>query len=684
MIKRSLLYVAALAIGLIFASGQAVGQSSNVRPRTTTSIVTASPVVVGDPDTGLLRLISQTSAVGPNGVWSMKVSIPDLDPGLTAVLNLHDRSRSRLGFQNSLDIGQLGTVLDSSGEIALDDIPQDLSGALTFHIDLNDGALEAEPGQVQLQREGIYPVLLELRDVQGNVLDRLLTHLIRLPEAQQDQSLHPLRVALGVDLRLPPAHQPDDTIRISDESSERLSNYLDVLVQLPAIPVTIRYNPETIETLEASQNVTDQLLYDALTRETNDLHIVGPYVDIDRSALINQGLEQSVIDLVERGKTVLDELDPGSISQYTWISESRLAEQEAKIHWNEGKRRLVLPQSSLTNQFPPPPATPRLPFDLDLEGSSFRVFALDNDLQSYFTNDDYDDPVLRAHYLLAELSLLFFSDLDQVGGAVIVPPRIWDPNPIFLTTLLDGITRSQLLDAVSMERIFQLPNDLDSSGNKVARSLRDPIEQVALLERDDYDLTVQRLESFGSMVEDSAGEALVRHLTEQLPISLSADLSSESRIAYWNNIRATLDSEFDHISAPPSTSFTLTAREDEVPLRFRNDSDYPLRVRVEFASDKLDFPKGNTIQLVLEPNSVTDHNVSVQVRSTGSFPMTVRVWTADREMPIVESRITIRSSVLSGAGAAMTISALVILALWWGRHIIKTRKLKQVNESLAA
>ncbi|MFV1990286.1 MAG: hypothetical protein ACC652_06055, partial [Acidimicrobiales bacterium] len=292
MNTRALLYLAALAVTLVFAGGQAVGQSSAVQPRPrATPTVAPQQVTVGDPDTGILKLVDQSIAVGPNGVWFVSVNLPELAPGHSIVLNVHDRVKGRSGFHDSLGLGELGIALSSTGELPLAEIPQDSNGAFTFRVDLNDGSLTAEPGQVRLQREGVYPILIELRDAEANVVDRLITHLIRLPEAEEAQTLFPLRVALGFDLRVPPAHQSDGTFRLSDTARTKLSTYLDVLNQNPDVPVTLMYSPETLEALDESTNSLDRYLLETIQqRADSDLHVVGPYVSLSETALMQQGL----------------------------------------------------------------------------------------------------------------------------------------------------------------------------------------------------------------------------------------------------------------------------------------------------------------------------------------------------------------------------------------------------------
>ena len=55
--------------------------------------------------------------------------------------------------------------------------------------------------------------------------------------------------------------------------------------------------------------------------------------------------------------------------------------------------------------------------------------------------------------------------------------------------------------------------------------------------------------------------------------------------------------------------------------------------------------------------------------------MTVTLTSADGNLRMgPPTRVTVASAVFSGAGAALTVGALLFLALWWGNHFRRTRR----------
>jgi hypothetical protein len=60
--------------------------------------------------------------------------------------------------------------------------------------------------------------------------------------------------------------------------------------------------------------------------------------------------------------------------------------------------------------------------------------------------------------------------------------------------------------------------------------------------------------------------------------------------------------------------------------------------------------------------------------------MTVTVTTVDGRVALgAPARVTVRSAVFSGVGGALTLGALVFLALWWANHLRRTRRARRAH-----
>ncbi len=623
--------------------------------------------------TAPLRLVGQSGPVTGSGVFSLRVAVGSTGPEATLLVNLYDRLTSRSAFHTSLTGIPVGQALASTTPRPLAEFDRDPAGVVEHSFDLNDGSLPRAEGQVRLTREGVYPVVVELRDRSGETVDRLVTHLVRLPDpgsVTADQ-LAPLAVGWVAEVGAGPLLRPDGTRGLGRAERERLTTIIDALARHPEVAVTVIPTPETLAGLVTSPDPTERAIGRRLVaRLEPDATLATEYVTVRRSELIDLGLRDDADTLLAAGRGVLDELVGGS-RRVTWVAPAGARTDELLARYDTGVREVVVPADQVTDRSEPPTITVARPFELDLGEETVAAVVVDPALQRHFSTAD---PVLGAHQLLAELSILQY-DLPSVArGVVVRPPTGWDPNPAFLDIALAGLSRSPLLDDVVVQDLFDLDADTDSDGQPVRRDHVGGRGRAFRGDLDLYDLTLERLAGVRSMIADDEGAAELEDLLVRMAPSLSFDLTEAGHAAYWNQVRARADDLIDGIDAPPAQTFTLTAREDELPLRFRNDGPIPLQVRVRVESEKLTLPDGRDRVVVLGAGEVVDESFRVDVRATGSFPVTVKLASPDGRIPITESRVTVRSLVLSGLGVILSVAALALLVLWWGLHIRRTRR----------
>ena len=129
----------------------------------------------------------------------------------------------------------------------------------------------------------------------------------------------------------------------------------------------------------------------------------------------------------------------------------------------------------------------------------------------------------------------------------------------------------------------------------------------------------------------------------------------------------------DGVSMPSTFTLTLTARDGTVPLTIDNTTGLPVHATIHLRSQKLDFPDGETIPVVLtEPTQRVD--VQVRALASGAFPLEIEVTSPDGRSSLAASRYTIRSTAVSGAGLVLSIGAGTFLVVWWARHWHRTRR----------
>ena len=79
------------------------------------------------------------------------------------------------------------------------------------------------------------------------------------------------------------------------------------------------------------------------------------------------------------------------------------------------------------------------------------------------------------------------------------------------------------------------------------------------------------------------------------------------------------------------------------------------------------------------PTSRSFRAVPVTTRARATFPMVIEIRTPDGKEVLATSKVTIRSTALSGVGIALTIGAALTLVVWWFRHAHKRRRAARVD-----
>jgi hypothetical protein len=113
-------------------------------------------------------------------------------------------------------------------------------------------------------------------------------------------------------------------------------------------------------------------------------------------------------------------------------------------------------------------------------------------------------------------------------------------------------------------------------------------------------------------------------------------------------------------------SITFTSRRGSVPVTVNDRNSYPVRVRIDVASPKLDFPSGTSRVVTVGPPGDTTTFAAV-ARSTGTFPVVVSLRTPDGAL-LSRGDLTVRSTAANLPALAVTIAGFVGLVVFYTRR----------------
>jgi hypothetical protein len=642
---------------------------------TLTTGVTAASATIPTQNAADVRLtlIEQNLWILPEGRLEATIHLDQLAPaGSEIAVVIYQRLRSRSLFQASLE-GDLGSPLATVSR-PIGELTRDARGDIVVSAPIS---ASSQPGRTRIRVDGVYPLRIELRTPDGDLIDGITTHLVRSsPDAVGSQ---PLAVALLVPLAAAPALAPDGSTRLLDEDRAALSLFVAALGRHPDVPLTTLPSAETLAALDATASTEDRQLHEQLRTAIGTRQVVaGPYVDIDAAAMLHDGLADEVTTQLRSGSDALAAtLAPARPDGRTWIADQPLDGLAVAGLRDLGVDQLVLREDLLA-----PTALPftlTRPASLEVEGVTVQSTTfIDDGLVAHFV--DRGDPALSAVHLLTDLSQLYFDSPSIERGTVVRPPADWDPSPVFLDVLLDGLATSPLLDAVTVDEYFRtVPRAVDEDGLPVVRSLAaEPAPSATPGATPGFGASLlrtrQRLTGFATMVEED--DALLDSARRRLLVASAVGLEADRRDAYLDAVDAEINQQTSFLRAPARQSVTLTSRDASVPLTIRSTSPSPLRVRVVLTSPKLDFPDG-AAQVVTVDGANNTVTFKVRARASGTFPLTVQVTSPDGTLPIATERLTVRSTAVSGMGFVLSAGAGLFLAGWWVHHLRSSRRLQR-------
>ncbi len=545
--------------------------------------------------------------------------------------------------------------------IALNDVPTDERG---------DRVVSLLP---TLRADGVYPLRVELRPLGGgSAVAGFVTHLMRVPAALETDALS---VAAVLPVHAPPGVRPDGSVAIDDGRAEQLADLATSLLGHADVPLTLNPTPETIEALGASPRNEDAATLAALVRSSDGRQLLGgPFVPTNLTSMIAAGLDEESAGQLTRGTEVLRRRFGVEPTTATRPVDERLSDEAlAHLQTTQQVTRLVVPEALLQ------PATRNLTltgtFGMESRRGPVAAAMADAALSNHF---DEADGVLGAQHLLADLAVLYNDQPDVARrGVVVAPSRSWAPTQAFLDTFLAGMAASPVLAPVTVDGLFDaVAAATTGTGTRavpLVRRIGDPPAGTAVappLPGNAIRASRNRIDAFASAVEPGApeGQAVLDRLDRTLLSAQSGDLRVRDRAAYLDGVDEQVDNQLRGIAMPTKRSITLTAREGEIPVTVTSRLGYPVRVVLEVQSDALDFPDGDSQELSLVRENTTSQ-FAVRAKSSGSFPIKVRIVTPSGGEEIRSSTFTVRSTAISGVGTTLSVGAGLFLVVWWANHL---------------
>ncbi len=650
-----------------------------------------SPSPEPEPPAVVLRLVELSPWNGPERP-TLEVRFHATNEGeepldeLTIGLTLFARVRSRTAYEQALHADPVPVlVVDAEtyapgGAIAPGETR---TFSLSFPLDA--------PG-IDRTSSGLYPLKLDLRSggVPLAAIRSALVYLVRAPE-------QPLALAWTVVLHHPLVLRPDGTFAstsleeaIAPEGSlaglvtalAELERLRPTPVDLVVSPVLLRQLAEmrdgyVVETEGVRREVApgsggaaraEELLGELRALASGPAVAVSalPFAAPQMPSLVRAGLERDLDPQLERGRTLVREtLGVEPDATFLRPPDGALDERSLEALAARGVRILALDPGAVATEpqplgFAPPPT-------VGLGAGGALVGLLPDPSVSALLDDAslMEDPVRAAHAVLGELAAIWQEQPGLARGIALLLPGSLPAPPWFWRTLVGGLADAPWIAPTrARDLVTAIPPPGQASLLETAPRTF-PASYVAELQR-----ARRRLQAYRSMLVEPSEEP--ERLEEALLLAESGAFLADpfGGGAYIRAVADRLAMSLDGVRVPAGQVVTLAARSGTLPIRISSAAPEPLRVLVSLESSRL--VEQPSTEVVLEPGAERTLTFQVEVKTTGRFPVSVRV-AAPAGRVIEETEISVRSTGFNRIALLITIGAALALALVWARRFLPRR-----------
>ncbi|MEP7204220.1 MAG: DUF6049 family protein [Ilumatobacteraceae bacterium] len=647
-----------------------------------TSLVTLLPPLAEAAE-GDLRLIAQSFNIAADGSLTATIAMPaklaetDLSTAVMAVaVEQRVEKREDLGPIISRTMSRPDDTVAISPACCAGPGP----GEFTFSIPLE--IAEVRPDALSIPRAGLYPVTIAVQR-EGRVVSTVLTFINRLPAAGDDGSDDD-QLSVGVAIGTQSAVHLDSkgTTGLNDAATvEEMTNLADTLdaLNVSGTPSTVRVEPAVLNGLQQ----LDQPLFARLIASLQPHQVTAePEWPIDPSAAAAAGQGPLYTTWLRDGRARLGllGLGPSSITTSTIVAGQPISGDGAALRFELGAALMVM--------------TPKM-YD-NLEGTIFQYSDYKGELISaLLPNNRSFDVAIVDHTIskllvdplaTAELTRIYaVANLLALRQGIETSGENLQRRAVVIATPDLGVPDAGLIGSIT-RLIAETPGlttaTLDDVGFRTDRLLIEGEEKPVALPSVDGRVLTERIfrkaklneaiDAVASMLpDDSERPRAWRDLTELLPSSALNDAGAEKMDS---TIRAELAEIRAAVQVPTAYTINLPGSRSTVRLRFVNNSDVPLLIKVQLTSPPGKLVFANDAQpVLLPPGEPTNVAIDVRALSNGTSGVSLDVFTPN-DVPLVDTvPLKFRVNAI-GVGNAITIALFGLVVLWWLQHMRSVRR----------
>lgn len=650
-------------------------------PDGTEPAVGTAPLAEEDEDGPQLVLVRQDAWIGTRGRFTLEVGVDTPEAGYTIearLLRAVDTVPEVLAGDDAVAAGI------SIGRIRFPDPDEPAAGDVLSSLELEIGPstqtvgvsvvpdADGTGGNPFVLDPGVFPILVQLFDPNGNEVDQLVTHLIHLSAELSDT---PAPIGVIVDERLPARRDAAGRAELDEDEVRRLGDELDALGAHRSLPLALQVQPETIAALTDNRATPSGAALTDLDRlvansAAGSLEILpSTFVAFDEAGWLADNASDVLRSELDAGVATLDanalRRPDGAVSLDHPGDPALLARL-----FDFGFEHVVQPADA----------------DADAEEGDAVRFGAGPHLVVELPRQRVL-PTPQHRLAPAEGAALGPADAHRLLAAVLIGPLGGDRSAqqirlgtsiangdAFATTLLGALDRAGgPLRPVSIDELF---SDEDHLAAPATWNVETPARAGATEGRAlRLAGTVARIAGLHSMVGDPV---LLASLEARLLLLPSGELDDATIDGLFDGIEAAVQAGRRAVVLPPAQSFTVTSHRTSLPLVLRNEGARPVQVLLSFRSGELEFTGDNPRLVTLQPG-VNDLDIPIRTRRSGELEFSIDVTSPDSNLSLGEIDVRVLSRAISGVGVLLSGGALVFLVVWWIRNARRRRALARAK-----
>ena len=436
---------------------------------------------------------------------------------------------------------------------------------------------------------------------------------------------------------------------------------LDLLARFPSTPLALSADYRTLLDVLSSTSPEASAWRASLSRALKSpahVALAAPPGDVDFGGLAAAGLTSQVGGQLSLAGQLLYALTKHSPAHPVLLSGTPSVSSLRALA-NVGVRDVILPESSLATA-PSTTLTWGAPFRVPGE-RRLTALATDGPLDGLMI-DSSIEPGRRAVLALDTLAFLHFEAPDAPSArSVVVTVAVADTSPTFISDLLSGFAHDPFFVASPLALAFA-SSLVATNGAPGDRALGTTPSSTWSARN------VSTLAALGTAVNSFSEAVASTDIGYELRVALAeSEVSGGAgqRQSLITAATAQLDQQLRLFSVG-TAAITLTGTGTALPITVLSRAGYTVTAVVHLITDRLSFPKGDSIAVTLDAPTRSIRVATANHRGS-SLTLQVIVTTPDDQVTLARAAVQVRIAGTSVVGYLLTIGSLLVLAIWWWR-----------------